>query len=176
MSGFEHTNYHDHVALHRLNSPQTVLWLLGGETRRRMAANLVRRYPSGLGVLSATLHLIAYVNPRGGIRELPPPHRRYQMHEISNQPTLVECQCASFYDPESGGPWRDRQSNEHHPMCQFEKFSIEIYDQASRLGTRTRVVGFDGKEQPIMKKITGPEVRPDEWMRLRSQIRSQKQS
>ena len=133
--GLGATNMHDHVPLHRLNTPQTKLWLLGGEVRKRMASNLAKLYPSGVGLLSATMLLFAYVNPAGGVRELTPPFKRFQMWQIANQPSeLQECQCAAFFDPESGGAWRDRNTSEHHPFCQFERVSMKAYELAGSAG------------------------------------------
>lgn len=166
------TNYHDHVPIHRLNQPQTVLWLFGGEVKRRMASNLAKRYPAGVGIVSATLYLIAYVDPRGGFRDLPPPHKRYVMPEISNRPMVGECQCAGFFDPEVGGPWRERGTDEHHPMCQFDRVAGIVYKQAMQQGEREKLAGLDADENPIFKKSEVTRgLRPDEWMRMRSEAR-----
>lgn len=171
MSDHRTTNYHDHVPIHRLNTPQTKLWLFGGDIRRRMASNLSKKYPSGVGVCSATLRLIAYVDPRGGIRELMPPHKLYKMHEVSNQPMVTECQCASFFDPEVGGPWRERDTYEHHPMCQFDRVSAPVYQHMMNASPGRRIVGLDDKGNPVFAdggSIHG--VRPDEAIRQRKLI------
>lgn len=165
------TNYHDHVPLHRLNTPQTKLWLFGGDIRRRMASNLSKRYTSGVGVCSATLRLIAYVDPRGGIRDLPPPHKLYQMHEVSNRPMVTECQCAAFFDPEVGGPWRERGTDEHHPMCQFDGTSGKVFNHMMRVSPGRKAVGLDREGNPIFESDNREKVRPDEALRARIQLR-----
>lgn len=166
------TNYHDHVPLHRLNTPQTKLWLFGGDIRRRMASNLAKRYTSGVGVCSATLRLIAYVDPRGGIRDLPPPHKLYQMHEVSNRPMVTECQCAAFFDPEVGGPWRDRGTDEHHPMCQFDRTSQKVFSHMMTVSPGRKAVGLDNNGNPIFADHKDQQrVRPDEALRARIQLR-----
>lgn len=165
------TNYHDHVPIHRLNTPQTKLWLFGGDIRRRMAANLSKRYRSGVGVCSATLRLIAYVDPRGGIRDLPPPHKLYKMHETSNQPMVSECQCASFYDPEVKGPWRDRDTSDHHPMCQFDGTSSAVFTHMMNVSPGRKAVGLDRLGNPIFEDDKRESIRPDEALRARVQLR-----
>lgn len=166
------TNYHDHVPVHRLNTPQIKLWLFGGDIRRRMASNLSKRYPAGCGVCSPTLHLIAYVDPRGGIRDLAPPFKTYKMHEIANQPMVTECQCASFFDPEVGGPWRERGTDEHHPLCQFDRTSMPVFKALFDKTPGRTIAGIDKDEKPIFVEHRGvPSVRPDEALRLRESLK-----
>lgn len=165
------TNYHDHVPLHRLNTPQTKLWLFGGDIRRRMAANLSKRYRAGVGVCSATLRLIAFVDPRGNIRDLPPPHKLYKMFEMSNQPMVSECQCAAFFDPEVGGAWRERGTAEHHPLCQFDRTAIPVFAHMMQASPGRKVVGLDESGNPIFEDQRREAIRPDEALRARVQLR-----
>lgn len=165
------TNYHDHVPIHRLNTPQTKLWLFGGDIRRRMASNLAKRYRAGVGVCSATLRLIAYVDPHGGIRELMPPHKLYQMHEISNQPMVTECQCAGYFDPEVKGAWRERGTDEHHPLCQFDRTSSPVFQHLMAASPGRTVVGLDARGNAIFEDQKRDAVRPDEALRARRELR-----
>lgn len=170
------TNYHDHVPIHRLNSPQTVLWLYKGNVQRRMASNLSKRYKAGVGVCSATLRLIAYVDPNGGVRELAYPHKKYEMHQISNQPLLTECQCAAFFDPESGGAWRKRDDKlsrgEHHPMCQFERVGQKVFEGMVARSPGRTIVGIDKNEAPVFFDHRGvAAVRPDEAIKMRETLK-----
>lgn len=173
MSRHSHstTNYHDHVPIHRLNSPQTLLWLFGGEPQRRMASNLAKRYPCGVGVCAATLRLIAFVDPKGNARHLPPPHKLYEMHQISNQPLVTECQCADFFDPEIGGPWRMRGTEDHHPLCQFERVAGTVYKHMMQISPGRVVVGIDRNQNPIFSEKSSGQVRPDEALRARVTLR-----
>lgn len=144
--------------LHRLNTPQTKIWLISLSVRRGMADALIRRYPGGFGVLSATQRLFALVDPRGAIRELPPPHRRYEMWQIANKPTVPECPCASFFDPEVQGCWRERGGSiGHHPLCQFDRTSESVFVRAARTAHERLVGGGPAQE------------RPDEWIRMRQE-------
>lgn len=166
------TNYHDHVPVHRLNTPQIKLWLFGGDIRRRMASNLAKRYKAGCGVCAPTLYLIAYVAPNGSIRELQPPFKKYEMHEIANQPhTSNECQCAEFFDPEVGGPWRERGTDAHHPLCQFDRTSTTVFKKLFDKTPGRVIVGVDKDENPIFQKQDAPSVRPDEALRLRESLK-----
>lgn len=165
------TNYHDHVPIHRLNTPQTKLWLFGGDIKRRMASNLSKRYRAGVGVCSATLRLIAYVDPHGNFRDLPPPHKLYAMHQVSNQPLVTECQCASFYDPEVKGAWRERDTTEHHPMCQFDPTSAPVFQHMMNVSPGRKAVGLDNNGNPIFENDKRESLRPDEALRARVQLR-----
>lgn len=168
----EHTtNYHDHVPIHRLNTPQTKLWLFGGDIKRRMASNLSKRYRAGVGVCSATLRLIAYVDPRGGIRDLPPPHKLYKMHEISNQPLVSECQCAGYFDPEVKGAWRERATTDHHPLCQFDRTSMPVFNHMLQASPGRAVVGLDRLGNPVFEDQKREALRPDEALRARKDLR-----
>lgn len=121
------------------------------EVRRKIATELLRIYPGGYGVVSPTLQrLFAVVDPRGAIRELPPPHHFVEMWELANQPATPECPCRNFYDPEVGGAWKLRDIPDHHPLCQFDRSSSKVFKEAA----------------------TRPWKRPDDWVKLREQIRT----
>jgi len=121
------------IPLHRLTSAQVKVWLMGGELQRQQAENLRRRYPGGVGVLSPTQCLFAYVRPDGSVQSLTPPFRRYLISEIANRPTLEQCPCAEYFDPESGGPWKLRaRDGEHHPICQYKPTSMTVFNLLMR--------------------------------------------
>jgi hypothetical protein len=138
------------IPLHRFNQPQTKVWLLGGVLRAMLVNHLRQHYPGGCGVLSATNYHIAFVLPNGNVRELAPPYRRYPMWMIANRPAPPICQCAEFFDPESGRPWKLRaRDGEHHPVCQFSRSSGEVFNRIERA------------------HLEGQKMRPDEWIRMR---------
>lgn len=145
--------------LHRLNTPQTKVWLISEGAKRQIAAALVRRYPGGVGVLSATQRLFALVDPRGNVRALPPPHRRYEMWQISNRPDLPECPCANFFDPEVGGAWREcGYEAGHHPLCQFDRTSEKVFVLAAE------------RANGRLNQGLAPQDRPDEWIKIREEV------
>lgn len=167
--------------LHRLNQPRTKMWLISVTNKRRTAAALARIYRGGVGVCSATLYLIAVVNPDGTYRELTSPFKRYEMWQIANKPEAigVECPCADYYDPEVGGPYRERGVNGHHPMCQFDMTSQAVFKQAqgmaaNRLGMAFEhgipIVNAEAPKKSVIRPLT-PQARPDEWEKLRKEYR-----
>lgn len=141
--------------LHRLNTPQTILWHRGDVIRRPMAALLISKfYRGGCGILDARNDLIAMIDPRGTIHHMKPPFRRFRMHEIANRPAVPVCQCAEFFDPESQGKWKQRNTTRHHPMCQFVKYAEATFEAAMRVK----------EENPDLAK------RPDAWHKLEEQV------
>jgi hypothetical protein len=148
--------------LHLFNLAQTKLWVKRPDARRPMVVHLIREYyRGGFGILSAFLDLIAVADPRGVIRELKPPYRRFQMWQAANAPNVTsECACLNFFDPEVGGRWRERgPSVGHHPFCQFDRTADAVFNHAAASAV-TRLE--EGKR---------PQARPDEWMRMRVAIR-----
>lgn len=146
------------VPLHRLNTPQTLLWNFGGNVRRKMANHLSKRYPTGVGVLNRSQDLVAFVAPNGNIRELKPPFTRYEMWQIANRPRPLQCPCAEFFDPEIQGPWRDRGlEGEHHPFCQFDRTAQLAYTKTLREA-----------------QAGASKMRPDAWYRSRQFVRGER--
>lgn len=149
----------DGYPLHRLNSGHIRAWLLSRVLRREMASFLAKTYRTGCVVLSPTLRAFATVDPRGNITELPPPHRAFKFHQLANKPSARagECACRNFWDPETMGPWGDRQRERerdiHHPHCQSREVSGAAWETAYRSAT-ARV--DEGRS---------PQARPDEWTR-----------
>jgi hypothetical protein len=136
-----------------------VAWLASPHIRNTLAKAFLRRYPGGYGVLSATLRLFSVVDPRGNIRELPPPHKLFEFHQIANRPELPVCQCASFFDPEVGGAWRERGGEKgHHPLCQFDRTAQTVFVQAAQSANHRL---SEGK---------APQARPDEWIQIRDRV------
>lgn len=154
----------DGYPLHRLNTGHMRGWLCLPVIRREMASFLAKTYRTGVVVLNPTLRAFATVDPRGNITELPPPHRKFEFHQISNKPRLDagECACRNYWDPESEGRWGDREEkvrkNEHHPHCQCRQASSAAWDLA-KLSAETRVA--EGRS---------PQARPDEWERQVKEI------
>lgn len=143
--------------LHRLNRPQTKIWLISEHARRQIASNLARQYRGGVGVLSATQLHFAFVDPRGAITELKLPLRRYEMWQIANRPQVLECPCANYFDPEVEGPWRERGSEGHHPLCQFDRTSQSVFSRAAKEAHARIARGGPAQE------------RPDEWIKIREE-------
>lgn len=140
---------------HRLTEDQTKYWLLAGPLRAKLVSNLIKRYPSGVYVCSATLFVIGHVDSRGAVTEAPPPFRSVERWDLANKPQPKECHCADFTDPEnSGKAWRERGSEEHHPLCQYDPQVFVTFQKASAPGAIEQ-----------LKK------RPDTWIRLRKEAR-----
>ena len=94
--------------------------------------------------MSATLRLFATVNPLGVVRELAPPHTRYEMFQMANRPSAItECPCANFFDPEVGGAYRERGKG-HHPLCQWVAEAKPLWD----LGVDRSKAGLPTHERP----------------------------
>ena len=133
--------------LHRLTSDaHTVLWIRGmrnmpgGSARLVLADTLHKLYPEGCGVCTDTCRLMSYLNPRGGIRDLPQPWPEYPIYVMANNPRpegtgKYECPCMGFYDPEVGGAWRERGLRQHHPFCQYGRGAQRRYDHFVALRT-----------------------------------------
>jgi len=147
------------MILHMLTEPATRVWLISLPARRMMADRFAKHYNAPVGICSCTMLLIAMVERSGAIRELPPPHKRYPIHQIANAPRPHECPCASFWDPEILGPWRDRGKDEHHPLCQYDKHAISTYSHVQRLSEQRHREGLS------------PHERPDDWTRTRQLYR-----
>jgi hypothetical protein len=144
--------------LHRMNRPQTIMWLASETWRRNFCSVKLKTYRGGFGVLSATQYLIAKVDPRGNIQDLVEPFRRFEMWQIANRPEIEECPCAYFFDPEVGGEWRERDGkNGHHPLCQFDKSAVPVFKRAA------------GEAWNRIKEGHDPQARPDEWLRMREE-------
>ncbi len=143
------------VPLHLFTRVETALWVAGGQTQRALAAKLANQYRTGVGVLSCTYLLIAYVQPNGLVRLLAPPFQRFEPYQIANKPRTDECACADFFDPETGGPWRNRGSEDHHPVCMFDRHALRVAVGNNRLHA-------EGK------------ARPDTLDRLREEARGER--
>jgi hypothetical protein len=85
-----------------------------------------------------------------------PPFNWYSRHDIANKPELQACPCANFYDPEIQGPWKLRNSSEHHPICQFDQTSMETFNRLSRAHSE------------------GTRKRADDWTRTREEVRGER--
>lgn len=160
--------------IHRLNTPQIQVWLISVTARREFASNLVKRpeYSGGVGLLSPDLHLFAVVDPHGNIRELPPPHRVFEMWQIENQPDLPRCPCANFIELESGGPWAESGKEGHHPLCQFDPTGAIVFGIASKKALHRVGVEVRGDSLVRVEKTgKAPQERPDEWDRIRTEVR-----
>lgn len=148
---------YDGYPLHRLNTGHMRAWLCIPVLRREMASFLSKTYRTGCVVLSPSLRAVALVDPRGNITELPPPHRAYQFWQLANKPSLRsgECACRNFWDPETGGPWgerdRERSRDIHHPHCQAREVSTAAWTLAYRSAVARASEG------------RAPQARPDEW-------------
>lgn len=140
------------VPLHILTQEQTKAWFLFPAARPMIASHLGKKYRCGCGVLAFTwtwLYLIAYVSPDGNLRELQRPFRSYSHShpDITNKAPSPECECQNWIDPEVQGPWRERGTGTHHPMCQFKPTAVRVYGHI------------------IEARRRGEQVRPDEMLR-----------
>jgi len=160
---------------YRLNSAATKMWLINPTFRRRLGGKLSYQYRSGVGICSATLRLIAYVQPNGAIRELPPPHQERQMHEMSNAPKPKRCACFNFWDPESGGSWGERGESSHHPHCQFNPLAAPSFQLAQQAAAqRIKETGGMTREAIERRRDAGVQLqkRPDEWTLIQEQVKN----
>jgi len=83
------------------------------------------------------------------------------MWQIANRPEIPECPCASFFDPEVGGAWRERGGRAgHHPLCQFDRTVGRVWDIATKQAEERESRGEN------------PQARPDEWLRIREEVAS----
>lgn len=147
------------LPLHRLDYNQTIIWMkiLGEAPRRLMAANLAKKYPAGCGVCTDTGKHVGNVDPKGNPVDLPPPHNRYRPWQYANKPKALECPCAEFMDPENNGlPWKERGSEEHHPLCQHDRTAIAVFLDKDRIGV----------QNPFLVMH-----RPDLWIKAREHYR-----
>lgn len=154
----------DGYPLHRLNTAHIKAWLLSRVLRREMASFLAKTYRTGCIVLGPTLHAFATVDPRGNITELPPPHRKFRFHQLANKPSASagECACRNFWDPETEGPWgnreKERRRDIHHPHCQSREVSTVAWTLAKK-SAEARVA--EGR---------APQARPDEWSKQAAEL------
>lgn len=139
--------------------------------RRQIAATLIRLYPQGVGVLSWSCHLFAYVNPRGAIVEQVQPFKHFQMWEIANKPEAPQCQCANFFDPEVQGAWKERGGGlGHHPLCQYDRTAVKVFDKAATLALER--IAKRPKHEHGRADAGVAQERPDEWLRLREEAQN----
>lgn len=150
--------------LFRMHSAQTKLWLISPIFQRQLGSTISKTYRTGVVMLAANLDAIATVDPRGNVTALRPPHRKFEMWQICNMPSIrySECACRNYWDTEAGAPWGSRDTERgrdvHHPFCQFVRVAKATFNEA----------GFRSFEH--LKELGRPEARPDEWQRLRTEL------
>lgn len=144
------------VPLFRLEkASHTVAWIKRKAGRELLRTTLHRMFPEGCGVCADTCQLMAYINPRGGVRDVPFPWPSYPIWQMVNNPrpeegSENECPCLDFLDPEAG-TWRARGLNRHHPFCMFDPAASKRYQHFVDL-----------------KKVPD---RPDAWFKSLKEIR-----
>ncbi len=168
-TGFEHTNLHDLVPYHKMTVAQGKAWCFSDGIRRRMASQLAKLYPKGgCGLCSAEMKLVAYVAPGGTFRMLVAPFKRIAIWQIANKPLDSECPCAQFFDPEVKGPWVARDSGRHHPMCQFQRGSQQVFDTVAQAkGNVSVVLDSKGVARRQGKQLR---VRPDFMLQVQKAV------
>lgn len=151
--------------LFRCNRALFAYWTAKGVLRRELCNTISKTWKTGVVILTPALYAVGTVDPRGNAGELRPPYRRYEMWQICNAPSAVykECACRLFYDPESCGPWGDRDDlrakDRHHPHCQFTFRALEGWKQDYR------------SAHARLKEGKSPQARPDEWNRTEEGLR-----
>lgn len=154
----------DGYPLFRCNRALFLYWTAGGVLQRNLANTIAKTWKCGVVVLTPRLYAVGTVDPRGNPSPLEPPYRQYKMWQICNAPSVVykECACRTYYDPESGGAWGDRDDrrarDQHHPHCQFERRAEDGWQKDYVSAVRRKSAGL------------APQARPDEWIRTREQI------
>jgi hypothetical protein len=151
----------------------TILWIKGGQARDLIAQTVHKMFPEGVGVCSDTCRLMGFVNPRGGVREVPQPWPEYPIHVMANNPrpeigSDEECPCFGFLDPEVGGPWRERGLNQHHPFCMYEKGAGRRYEHFCKTA-QYGIILVDGKYHRRQIRTLQP-TRPDAWFKSLKEI------
>lgn len=154
----------DGYPLFRCNRALFMYWTARGILRRNLANTISKTWKTGVVILTPRLYAVGTVDPRGNCDDLPGPYRQYKMWQICNQPSIryKECACRLFYDPDSGGPWGDRDDqrsrDQHHPHCQFERKAEAGWVRDYRSAVRRQSEG------------QAPQARPDEWIRTRESL------
>ena len=177
------TNLHNSYTYHKLTEKQDRAWRLPGplgvDVRRKMAAQLARMYPqNGCAVCSATMKLIAHVTPRAELRLLTAPFKVIPISAIANKPTVNDCPCLEFWDPEVKGPWRKRSDGErsrhggHHPMCQYKPSAALVHAELFRAKNggvvlETNKAGIVEARRDRGRKVR---VRPDLMLQVERKI------
>lgn len=152
---------HQGFPLVRMNTAITRAFFIPS-VRAQLANNWLRKHGrQGVGLCNHRLQLIAFLRPNGTVKELTPPFQTFQMWQMANAPPVQSkseqtCACAGFFDPEVGGPWRDRGlgPDHHHPFCQFARTAQAVFD-TSAASAHHRL--SEGRETA--------QARPDEWVR-----------
>ena len=147
------------LPIHRFNQPQTMAWISNRVLQRVMATELAKRYSGGVFISAATNKIFDVVDPWGNPRMLPRPWRTCEMWQITNKPGTPVCQCADWFYPEFGGAWKlGAKDGVHHPMCQFDRTAVPVYDRTVR------------HHEPEELKLNKPASRPDAWERTRQDV------
>ena len=137
--------------LHKFTPNLTRAWLFGGQLQKALATKLAKDYPSGVGVVSATMYLIAYVQPNGAVRELLPPFRRYERWQMANAPEHQMCECQQWIDTETGEAWKVRNPQKHHPVCTWRRMAARVFDRHNQ-------EALSGKARPdLLSRISREE-------------------
>lgn len=171
----QHTNLHDHVPYHKLTEAQGRAWCFlgarGDQIRRSMASQLAKMYPSGVGLCSSTMKLVAYIEPSGRFRMLVAPFKTIPISAIANKPRERECPCQQFFDPEIKGPWKDRSNGKHHPFCQYEKDAARVFTEVYK--AKHGGVIIDSKGVAHRERGRGPNhtQRPDLMLKVQQEIK-----
>lgn len=139
------------LPLVKLDVNQTKFWYLNNGVRQ-LVANVFWKRHGRCVVLTAELDAVAVVEDGGRLRLLEYPWQRFEMWQIANKPLPSDCHCASFYDMEVGGEWRQRDlDQQHHPMCIYQRTAGKVFKHFADRG---------------MAGIT----RPDCWTKLASEL------
>lgn len=149
--------------LFRCNRALFGYWASGGILRRQLANTIAKTWKTGVVILSPRLYAVGTVAPNGITAELKPPWRSFEMWQVCNAPSVVykECACRTYYDPESGGAWGDRDDKrsreQHHPHCQFERKAMPGWKKSYQSAWQRKAQGL------------APQARPDEWIKTREE-------
>ncbi len=154
----------DGYPLFRCNRALFMYWTAGGILRRNLCNTIAKTWKTGVVILTPRLYAVGTVDPRGTGSPLEPPFRQFKMWQICNAPSVIykECACRTYYDPESGGAWGDRDDrrskDQHHPHCQFERRAESGWQKDYVNAVRRKSAGLT------------PQARPDEWIQTREAL------
>lgn len=103
-----------------------------------------------------TLSVVAWVNPLAQIKFATPRFQKVERHQCGNNPTWSDCECRKWFDPESGGPWGQRETPAHHPLCIFDPGAkrrwqeVEVVEKVSAQAEIGRIVSANRGRAPML--------------------------
>jgi hypothetical protein len=122
------------LPLHWVPQKLMFVWFQMPNVRRIMADQLGKAYSrwGGCAIVICfgqdnTGSMIAHVNASGAITECKPPYKMFPQHAMANKPVWNECPCQDLFYAEVCGPYRLSQKQDHHPLCEWEPRTMQLW-------------------------------------------------